>query len=77
MLVGLRERYICMRDKHQLVASCMCPDWESNLQSFSLQETLYPTEPHQPGLQIFLYLYVFILTQTLIHIDVSNFNPLP
>ena len=27
-----RERNIDVREKHQLVASCKCPNWGSNLQ---------------------------------------------
>ena len=29
-----REKNIDVREKHQLVASCVCPDWGSNLQPF-------------------------------------------
>ena len=32
----------------------MCPDGESNCQPFSLQGNDQPTEPHQPGLSLFL-----------------------
>ena len=31
----------------------MCPDWESNWWSFSLQAGTQSTEPHQPGLKYF------------------------
>ena len=29
--------------------SGMCPDWESNQQSFGSQASTQSTEPHQPG----------------------------
>ena len=51
-----------IHERHQLVSShtpptrdlaCnlgMCPDWESNWQTFDLQAAAQSTEPHQPGL---------------------------
>ena len=33
-----RERNISVREKHQPVASCMRPDWESNGRLFALQD---------------------------------------
>ena len=56
-----RERNIDVWEKYQSVASQMpptgdlvgnpgmCPDWESNQQSFSLQDITQPTELHQSG----------------------------
>ena len=57
-----RWRSISVREKYQFIAfpMCpggdrthnlgMCPNWESNLQPFSLQDDAQPTEPHQRGL---------------------------
>ena len=33
----------------------MCLDWESNRQPFGSQASTQSTEPHQPGLYLFLY----------------------
>ena len=43
------ERNIDGREKCCLVASCMCPDKESNHQTFGVQTTLQPTEPPGQG----------------------------
>ena len=55
------ERNINVREKHRSVASCTCPtrdqtcnpgtcpDWESNLQPFTLQDNVQPPEPHWSG----------------------------
>ena len=37
----------------------VCPDWESNQQPLSLQDSAQSTEPHQPGLFLALLLYIF------------------
>ena len=37
------------REKHWSVASCTCPDRESNPQSFTLWDEAQPTEPHRLG----------------------------
>ena len=34
-----------------------CPDWESNWRCFSLQTGAQYTEPHQPGLQNFFFIF--------------------
>ena len=64
-----RERNVNVREKHQLVASCMhpnhvdrglnhklgmCLDRESNPQPFGYGMMLQPTEPRQPGAPGFL-----------------------
>ena len=43
------ERNIDEKERHQLVASCMYPDGESNPQPFGYRTTLQPTEPQHPG----------------------------
>ena len=58
------------REKHQRVVACcvpptgdlahspgMCPDWESNQQSFGSQAGAQSTEPHQPGQYASFYFY--------------------
>ena len=69
---GEREGNIDVQERHQLVASCtpptgdlacnpdMCPDPESNLQPFSLQTGTLSTEPHQPGLEFFIFNFVYM-----------------
>ena len=32
----------------------MCPDWESNWRPFSSLDSTQSTEPHQPGLKVYL-----------------------
>ena len=46
-----RKRNIDVREKHQFVASCMCPDKELtiNPQPLSLSDDAQPTELHWPG----------------------------
>ena len=39
--------------------SGMCPDWESNMQPFDSQAGTQSTEPHQPGLYVFIVTYFF------------------
>ena len=46
--MGERERDLLFHlFIHLLFASCMCPDWRLNLQSWFMGTTLKPTEP--PG----------------------------
>ena len=33
----------------------MCPDWESNQQTFGSQASAQSTEPHQPGLMAYIF----------------------
>ena len=40
----------------------MCPDWESNWQSFSSQASTQSTEPRQPGLQACIFITSSLLT---------------
>ena len=59
-----REKDIDVWEKHGLVAfhmpptgdlahnPDMCPDLESNLQPFSLQDNIQPTKPYQSGLAL-------------------------
>ena len=56
-----RERNIDVREKHRLVASCMCPggdwthnpgmgtDWDLSQQPFTLQDDAQLTKPRQSG----------------------------
>ena len=59
------------RGKHQcVVASCvpptgdlacnpgMCPDWELSQRLFGSQASAQSTEPHQPGLNIIIYILI-------------------
>ncbi|KAF6125171.1 hypothetical protein HJG60_009696 [Phyllostomus discolor] len=41
----------------------MCPDWDSNQQTFGSQTGAQSTEPHQPGV-FFTFLILAILTDT-------------
>ena len=55
-----RKREKCnidMRERHQLVASCTCPDQDSNPQPLGVRATLQPTEPPSQG-----FLHTFALT---------------
>ena len=45
----------------------MCPDWESNWRPFDLQASTQSTEPHQPGLFLFLFFFLFIEFVGVIH----------
>ena len=44
-----RERNIYVREKHQLVASRVHPDWGPNWRTFALQNDTQPTEPCRSG----------------------------
>ena len=62
------------RNMGQLLLACpptrgldMCPDRESNLQPFDLQDDAHLPEPHHSGLSLFLFLFFFsVFTQPLI-----------
>ena len=47
---GEEERNINVREKHRLVASCMHPDWESNLQHFGAWCDTPTNQATWPGL---------------------------
>ena len=36
----------------------MCPDWELNQRPFGSQASAQSTEPHQPGLLLYFFLFV-------------------
>ena len=38
----------------------MCPDWESNQQPFGSQAGTQSTEPHQPGMFLSRYSYIYM-----------------
>ena len=61
-------------EKHQCVAASrapptgdlarnpgMCPDWESNQRPFGVQVGTQSTEPRQPGLFLYFFMYLFVL----------------
>ena len=41
----------------------MCPDWESNQQTFGLQTGAQSTEPHHPGLEVLCLMFKFTLSE--------------
>ena len=55
-----RERN-CLRERHQLFASRMCPNWGSNPKLLGYRMMLPPTEP--PG-QILLFSFVLFLKKS-------------
>ena len=67
---GRRERNMEVWEKHLSVASLtsptgdlahnpgMCPDWELNQRPFGSQASAQSTEPHQPGLLLYFFLFV-------------------
>ena len=75
-----RERNIDVRELHRSVASCtsptgdlagnpgMCPDWESNWLPFGSQAGTQSADPHQPGLNLFLFLCSPSHLQFIVHL---------
>ena len=61
-----REREILFQlFMHSLVASCMCPDWRLNTQSWSIRDDAHPTEQPGQGLYAFRYIQNQLLLATL------------
>ena len=40
---------------------CMCPVWESNQRPFGSQAATQSNEPHQPGLKVYIYIFMSLL----------------
>ena len=45
----VRERHVDVREKHQLIAFCMCYDWGSNPQPFGVQDNVSTSWATWPG----------------------------